>query len=46
MVSIEDDGLLEGEEQFLGLLSQNPGGRMVTLGVRSATATIEDDDGE
>ena len=45
-VLVNDDQLLEGEEQFFGVLSLPAGSTGVVLGEDRATATIQDNDGE
>ena len=45
-VTLNDDQLLEGDEDFTGTLSLPSGSRGVTLGLRSAIANIIDDDGK
>ncbi len=46
VVTIANDQLVEGNEEFLGILILPAGSRGVVLGLNSATATIIDDDGE
>ena len=44
-VRLQSDAICEGNETFRGLLSLPSGSQRVTLGERSAIATILDDDG-
>ena len=45
-VVLLNDDILEGDENFMGSLSLQAESAGLTLGVDSATATIQDDDGE
>ena len=45
-VMLVDDNILEGDEDFEGLLSLPVGSTGVVLGMDQATATIQDDDGK
>ena len=45
-VSITDDQLLEGDENFFGVLTLPPGSIGVTLGMDRGTVVIQDDDGK
>lgn len=45
-MSITNDQLLEGDEDFFGLLALPSGSLGVSLGVDRATVVIQDDDGK
>ena len=45
-VMLVDDNIVEGVEEFEGVLSLAPGSTGVVLGMDQATATIQDDDGK